>query len=65
MAREDARWYVVAVVILSLVLFLALPISVLVYIDTLKLQAEVRSEIKRLKHEKTIAVKPVADDGMP
>ena len=65
MAREDARWYVVAVVVLSLVLFLALPISVLVYIDTLKLQAEVRSEIKRLKHEKTIAVKPVSDDGMP
>ena len=65
MAREDARWYVVAVVILSLVLFLALPISVLVYIDTLKLQAEIRYEIKRLKHEKTIAVKPVADDGMP
>ena len=54
MAREDARWYVVAVVVLSLVLFLALPISVLVYIDTLKLQAEVRSEIKRLKHEKAL-----------
>ena len=54
MAREDARWYVVAVVVLSLVLFLALPISVLVYIDTLKLQAEIRYEIKRLKHEKAL-----------
>ena len=54
MAREDARWYVVAVVVLSLVLFLALPISVLVYIDTLKMQAEIRHEIKRLKHEKAL-----------
>ena len=60
MAREDARWYVVAVVVLSLVLFLALPISVLVYIDTLKLQAEIRYEIKRLKHEKALVDNAVA-----
>ena len=54
MAREDARWYVVAVVVLSLVLFLALPISVLVYIDTLKLQTEIRYEIKELRKMKVI-----------
>ena len=54
MAREDARWYVVAVVVLSLVLFLALPISVLVYIDTLKLQSEIRYEIKELRKMKVI-----------
>ena len=60
MAREDARWYVVAVVVLSLVLFLALPISVLVYIDTLKLQSEIRYEIKRLKHEKALVNNPTA-----
>ena len=64
MAREDARWYVVAVVVLSLVLFLALPISVLVYVDTLKLQAEVRKEVQRLKNEKALAVKPAASGGM-
>ena len=64
MAREDARWYVVAVVILSLVLFLALPISVLVYVDTLKLQAEVRKEVQRLKNEKAVAVKPAASGGL-
>ena len=49
MAREDTQWFVVGVVVLSLVLFLALPLSVLIYIDTLKMKAEVRYEIKMLK----------------
>ena len=52
MAREDTRWFAAAVIILSLVLFLALPLSVLIAVDTLKLKAEVRAEIKHLKQLK-------------
>ena len=52
MAREDTRWFIVAVVVLSLVLFLALPLSVLIYVDTLKMQAEVRREVRQMKREK-------------
>lgn len=49
MAREDTRWFAVAVVILSLVLFLALPLAALVAIEARKTQAEVRSELKELR----------------
>lgn len=49
MAREDTRWFIVAVVVLSVVLFLALPMSVLIYVDTARMQAEVRKEIKQMK----------------
>ena len=49
MAREDTRWFVIAVVVLSLVLFFALPLSLLIYVDTAKMQAEVRAEVKQLK----------------
>lgn len=49
MAREDTRWFIVAVVVLSLVLFFALPMSLLIYVDTAKMQAEVRYEVKQLK----------------
>lgn len=49
MAREDTKWFIVAVVILSLVLFLALPLSVLVYVDTVRMQSEIRGEIRRMK----------------
>ena len=49
MAREDTRWFIVAVVILSLVLFLALPLSMLVYVDTLKMKAEIKHEIKQME----------------
>ena len=49
MAREDTRWFVVAVVILSLVLFLALPLSLLVLVETEKMKADVRYEVKQLK----------------
>lgn len=49
MAREDTRWFIVAVVILSLVLFLALPLSMLIYVDTARMQAEVRKEVKEMK----------------
>ena len=52
MAREDTHWFAAAVIVLSLVLFLALPLSVLVAVDTLKLKAEVRAEIKQLKQLK-------------
>ena len=52
MAREDTRWFVIAVVVLSFVLFFALPLSLLIYVDTAKMQAEVRSEIKQLKRLK-------------
>ena len=49
MAREDTRWFIVAVVILSLVLFLALPMSLLVLVDTERMKAEVRQEMQQLK----------------
>lgn len=49
MAREDTRWFIVAVVILSLVLFLALPMAILIYVDTARMQAEVRNEVRQLK----------------
>lgn len=53
MAREDTRWFVVAVVILSLVLFLALPMALLIYADNEKRlsRAEVRIEQKLKKLE--------------
>jgi len=37
------------VVVLSLVLFLALPLSVLVMIDTMKMKTEIRQEMKQIK----------------
>ena len=49
MAREDTHWFVIAVVVLSVVLFLALPLSLLVYADAARLQAEVRYEVRQLK----------------
>ena len=49
MAREDTRWFIAGVVVLSLVLFFALPMAVLIYVDAARLQAEVRYEIKQLK----------------
>ena len=49
MAREDARWFIIGVVVLSVVLFFALPLSVLIYVDAARLQAEVRYEIKQMK----------------
>ena len=49
MAREDTRWFIVAVVILSLVLFLALPMSLLVLVETEKMKSEIRHELRQLK----------------
>jgi hypothetical protein len=53
MAREDARWFATAVVALALVLFLALPVTVLIAIDHLenkaKTKAEIRKEINELR----------------
>jgi hypothetical protein len=53
MAREDTRWFIVAVVILSLVLFLALPMALLIYVDNEKrlYRAEMRIEQKLKKLE--------------
>jgi hypothetical protein len=53
MAREDTRWFIAGVVVLSIVLFFALPLAVLIYVDAAKLQAEVRYEVKQLKKLKT------------
>lgn len=73
MAREDTRWFVAGVVVLSIVLFLALPISALVVIDYLKLKSELQHEIRQIrklkqelkgKNEKAVADKPTADGGM-
>ena len=69
MAREDTRWFIVAVVILSLVLFLALPMSLLVLVETEKMKSDVRHEIRQLKklreqlkeqNEKAAVVKPTS-----
>ena len=49
MAREDTHWFAAAVVVLSLVLFLALPLAVLIAVDTMRLKAEVRAEIRQMK----------------
>ena len=51
MARDDARWFIVAVVVLSLVLFLALPLSALLVIDHMKLKAEIKAEMRKIKAE--------------
>jgi len=73
MAREDTRWFVVGVVTLSIVLFLALPVSMLVVVDYMKLRAEIQHEIRQVrklkqelkgKNEKAVADKPVADSGV-
>ena len=72
MAREDTRWFVAGVVILAIVLFLALPMSVLVVVDYMKMKSEMQYEIRQLKklkkelketHEKAIADKPTFDAG--
>jgi len=72
MAREDTRWFVAGVVVMSIVLFLALPVSFLVVVDYMKLKSEMQYEIRQLKklkkelkenHEKTIPDKPVSDSG--
>ncbi len=47
MAREDARWFATAVVALALVLFLALPVTVLVAIDHLENKARTKAEIRK------------------
>ena len=52
MAREDSRWFAAAVIVLSLVLFLAWPLAVLVAVDTMRLKAEVKYEIRQLKQLK-------------
>lgn len=49
MAREDTQWFVIGVIALSFVLFLALPISALIYIDHMRVRAEVQQEIRNLK----------------
>ena len=72
MAREDTKWFIAAVVVLSLVLFLALPLSMLIYIETAKMKSEVRYEIRQLKrfkqevreqNEKATTAKPAAGGG--
>ena len=52
MAREDTKWFIVAVVILSMVLFLALPMALLILVDTERMKAEVRQEVRQLKRLK-------------
>jgi uncharacterized protein YlxW (UPF0749 family) len=56
MAREDSRWFAAAVVALSIVLFMALPLAILISVDHLeqkaKMKAEVRKEIRELKNLK-------------
>lgn len=46
MAREDTRWFVVAVIVLAFLLFLALPLSMMVLIDHLEMKAKTRAEVR-------------------
>lgn len=46
MAREDTRWFVVAVIVLSLVLFLALPLSVLIVVDHMRFKSQIKAEVR-------------------
>ena len=70
MARDDTRWFVVGIVVLALVILLALPITVLIVIDDLRLKAEIRQEMRQLKklekdlNEKNHSVKSVDVDGL-
>lgn len=62
MAREDTRWFLIAVIILALVLFLALPLAVLHAVDTEKrlshAEARIDRKIKRLERmEREMTVK--------
>jgi uncharacterized membrane protein (DUF106 family) len=52
MAREDTKWFIVGVVVLSIVLFLGVPIIALIVIDDMKLKEEIRFERKQLKEER-------------
>ena len=47
MAREDTRWFVAGVVMLSLVLFLVLPIGVLIAVDNQKRLSKAETRIDR------------------
>jgi len=72
MAREDTKWFIVAVVILSMVLFLALPMSLLILVDTERMKSEVRQEMRQLRklkeqlkeqNEKAIADRRTSGSG--
>jgi hypothetical protein len=71
MAREDTRWFIVGVVILSFALFFVLPIGVLIAVDNEKrlgrAEARIDRKIKRLEkleeslkeqNEKAVVPKP-------
>lgn len=47
MAREDTRWFIAGVIVLSLVLFLVLPIGVLIAVDNQKRLGRAESRIDR------------------
>jgi hypothetical protein len=47
MAREDTQWFVVGVVVLSVVLFLVLPVGVLVAVDNEKRLGRAEARIDR------------------
>ena len=77
MAREDARWFAIAVVILSLVLFLALPMAVLIYMDydkrMSKAEVKIEQKLRRLdflekklreQNEKNVVTQPADAGGL-
>ena len=73
MAREDTKWFVAGVVVLSVVLFFALPVSVLVVVDYMKMKSELQHEIRQLRklkkelkesNEKTDTVKSADAGGL-
>ena len=66
MAREDTQWFVVGVVVLSVVLFHALPVGVLVAVDNEKrlgrAEARIDRKIQKLEElEKKIQSKTSAE----
>ena len=61
MAREDTKWFIAGVVVLSIVLFLALPISMLVVIDYMKMKSEMKHEIKEVRKLKEEVRKEMSD----
>ena len=61
MAREDTKWFIAGVIILSIVLFLALPISMLVVIDYMKMKSEMKHEIKEVRKLKEEVRKEMSD----
>ena len=61
MAREDTQWFIIGVVVLSVVLFLALPLSMMIYVDTARMRSEINHELKQVRKLKQELKKELKD----